>query len=569
MVAGAKTFSLEDTFLAPQILDPPPTRHALLAFLLALTAVLHIGTAAWGDLYDGAEGQVAGGAREIIDSKQWLLPTNNGTPLLHTPPLACWAVAISYKVFGVSAAAARLPIGLAMIGSVALTFLIGERFSGYWRGFAAGLIHLCSAGAFLPGRMVTPDAIFSLFVSAAIYCAIRGYQHKKFRKPWFAGVWFAASFASLAKGPGALVYLALICGLPAIFFREARLRFRPLFHWTNLGLFILLVAPWFVWAGQNFPGFLSFSAGWIHAADDLSPGRFLLLQLAWGFPALFLVLPGLVLTPRKIFRPNEFTYTEALPLSWLVVAPFAALLIGGHHVYSSIVALPGLALFAAWAWERTSRPLRLAGLGLGLVLGVAIALSVILSPAILGLKSDRPFPDAPWLFMRPMAQLAICLLVAFSIVAVFFVRKSPAELGLAIVLGSMVPVGFCLIESASRLAPYFSLADAAKFLNPRLGPTSEVLYEGSLRSGSSLSFYLNKRFFLVNQTPTIFERDPAAQNKYLDEHFVLEAWARSDPIYLIIDESRVSYWRHLIVERVHIYHQVTTSGRRVVLSNQL
>src|SRR5205807_7608777 len=112
MVAGAQTFSLEDTFLAPQILHPPPTRHALLAFLLALTAVLHIGTAAWGDLYDGAEGQLAGGAREMVDSKKWLVPTNNGTPILETPPLAYWTVALSLKIFGVSPAAARLPVAL-------------------------------------------------------------------------------------------------------------------------------------------------------------------------------------------------------------------------------------------------------------------------------------------------------------------------------------------------------------------------------------------------------------------------------------------------------------------------
>src|SRR5947209_931336 len=146
MVAGARTFSLEETFLSPQILNPPPTRHALLAFLLALTAVLHIGTAAWGDLYDGAEGQLSGGAREMVDSRKWLVPTNNGAPILETPPLAYWTVALSLKIFGVSAAAARLPIALAMLGSVALTFLIGERLAGYWRGFAAGLIHVCSVG---------------------------------------------------------------------------------------------------------------------------------------------------------------------------------------------------------------------------------------------------------------------------------------------------------------------------------------------------------------------------------------------------------------------------------------
>src|SRR3979409_1218657 len=220
MVAGARTFSLEETFLAPQILNPPPTRAVLLTVLLALTAVLHIGTAAWGDLHDGAEGELAGGAREMLDSKQWLLPTNDGAPILQTPPLASWVTSISFKIFGLCAAAARLPIALAMLGSVALTFLIGERLAGYWRGFAAGLIHVCSAGAFVPGRMVTSDAMFSLFVAAAIYCVVRGYQQQKTPRAWFAGFWFAGSLASLTKGPGALIYLSTICGVLAIFFRE-------------------------------------------------------------------------------------------------------------------------------------------------------------------------------------------------------------------------------------------------------------------------------------------------------------------------------------------------------------
>jgi hypothetical protein len=133
----------------------------------------------------------------------------------------------------------------------------------------------------------------------------------------------------------------------------------------------------------------------------------------------------------------------------------------------------------------------------------------------------------------------------------------------------MAPIGFCLAECTSRVAPFFSLADAAQFLNPRLGRTGQVLYEGPLVSGSSLSIYLEKKFFLVNQMPGLFEKDAAAQNKYLDENFVLEAWDQASPIYLIIDKGRVSHWRKLVTNRVHIYHQVTTCGSRVILSNQL
>src|SRR5881392_539294 len=178
MVAGARTFSLEESFLPAQILNPPPTRHALLAFLLALTAVLHIGTAGWGDLYDGTEGQVAAAARDMVESRQWLIPSNNGVPLLQTPPLTSWMVAASCKIFGTNATAARLPFAFAMIGLVAFTFLIGERLAGYWRGFAAGLVLLCSSGAFLLGRSVGPDGLFAFFVCAAIYCVVRGYQHQ-------------------------------------------------------------------------------------------------------------------------------------------------------------------------------------------------------------------------------------------------------------------------------------------------------------------------------------------------------------------------------------------------------
>jgi 4-amino-4-deoxy-L-arabinose transferase-like glycosyltransferase len=565
MVTGARTFSLEETFLAPQILNPPPTRHALLAFLLALTAVLHVGTAAWGDLYDGAEGQLAGGARAMVESKQWLLPTNDGAPLLETPPLAYWAVALSYKVFGVSPAAARLPIALAMLGSVALTFLIGERLAGYWRGFAAGLIHVCCAGAFLSGRMVTPDAIFSLFIGAAIYCAVRGYQHQKFRRAWFAGLWLAAALASLAKGLSALIYLGAILGVLAIFFREARLRFRPIFHWTNLALFILVAGPWFVWAHRNFPGFLSHS---VKAAGDLPRWHFLLWHIAWWFPALFLVLPSVAFAPRKIFRPNETTFADVLPLAWIAVGLITSLLPGERHLFSSLAAGPGFALFGAAAWERTSRPLRVAGIILALVVGLAVGAATYFEPANIARFLARPITDSTWSSLAPLAQIAVGSLAIFSVGALLMMRQR-GEVTLALALATMVPVGFCLVEGRSRTAPFFSLADVAEYLNPRLGRNGEAVYEGSLRSGSSLSFYLEKRFFLVNQTPGVFERDAASQNKYLDEHFLLEAWDGSNPIYLIIDESRVSYWRKLITNRVHIYHQVTTCGSRVVLSNQL
>ena len=567
MVAGARTFTLEDTFLEPQILNPPPTRHALLAFLLTLAALLHIGTAAWGDLYDGVEGQLAGGAREMVESRQWLLPTNNGVPQLQTPPLAYWAIALSSKIFGVTVTAARIPIALAMVASVALTFLIGERLAGYWRGFAAGLIYLCSGGAFLLGRMVAPDCFFALFIAGAIYCLVCGYQRRKLRWAWFAAFWLCGSLACLSKGPSAIFYLAGLCLLLAIFFREARLRFRLLFHWPYLLLFVVLAAPWFLWAQNHFPGFLFHALGW--ASETALPRwQFLLLHFAWWFPAIFLILPGLLFAPRKILRSHEMTFADALPLCWLGIA-FLAFFIGDRSAHSAISALPAFALFAACAWERTSPPFRIAGIALVLLAGGGVAATPCFAPRLFYSIVFGTIPGEESRYFCHMTPFALFVLLVFSVPALFFVIKQREELALFLVLGSMVPIGFGLAEGASRLAPLFSMADAARFLNPRLGQSGEVLYEGPLRRSNSLSFYLNKKFFLVNQTTGPFEQRAASQNRYLDEHFVLEAWDRSNPIYFIIEQDRVAHWRKLIVNRVHIYRQVTTSGTRVVLSNEL
>jgi hypothetical protein len=170
--------------------------------------------------------------------------------------------------------------------------------------------------------------------------------------------------------------------------------------------------------------------------------------------------------------------------------------------------------------------------------------------------------------LRPLAGIAIVSLLIFGVTALALLRQR-GEVTLVLALAAMVPVGWCMMESRARLAPFFSMADAAHYLNPRLGREGEVIFEGPLQRGNSLAFYLEKKFFFVNQSPGPRANDAASQNQYLDERFVLDAWDRSNPIYLIIEEDRVAHWRRLITDRVHIYHQVSSCGSRVILSNQL
>ncbi|PYL13496.1 MAG: hypothetical protein DMF48_00035, partial [Verrucomicrobia bacterium] len=188
MSASARTLTIEQTLLEPSALPPPPTRHALLVILIALAALLHVVTVGTGDLYSETEGQYAGAAREMVASNNWLLPTNNGIPRLQKPPLLYWVIIASYKILGVNEAAARLPIALAVVATVALIFLIGEKLSDYWRGFIAGLIYLSFCGTFLLARIVMPEPLVTASMAGAMFCGICGYERRRHRRMWFAGV---------------------------------------------------------------------------------------------------------------------------------------------------------------------------------------------------------------------------------------------------------------------------------------------------------------------------------------------------------------------------------------------
>jgi hypothetical protein len=96
------------------------------------------------------------------------------------------------------------------------------------------------------------------------------------------------------------------------------------------------------------------------------------------------------------------------------------------------------------------------------------------------------------------------------------------------------------------------------------------MFEGPLDDSSSLIFYLNRKFFFVNQNPR--KEAPmgaAATDIFLNEQEVMDKWAQPDAVYLIVEQSRADYWKERVVSRFHAYHQVTASGTYIVLSNQL
>jgi hypothetical protein len=179
-------------------------------------------------------------------------------------------------------------------------------------------------------------------------------------------------------------------------------------------------------------------------------------------------------------------------------------------------------------------------------------------------------PVSAWVALRPMLVITAVSFVFFSIIALYFIFKQREKLAAIALAASMIPAGLSMVVAVAKTAPYFSLADVARYLNPRLETGGHAMFEGPLDDSSSLIFYLNRKFFFVNQNPR--KEAPMGvpgTDIFLNEQAVLDKWGQPDAVYLIVEQSRADYWKQRVISRFHVYHQVTISGTYVVLSNQL
>ena len=88
------------------------------------------------DDVDSVQAQIA---RTMLSSGDWVTARLDGVIYLEKAPLVYWAMALSYRIFGVHDWAARIPIALSAIGLCWLTAAFGVWAFGRRAGFYAGL----------------------------------------------------------------------------------------------------------------------------------------------------------------------------------------------------------------------------------------------------------------------------------------------------------------------------------------------------------------------------------------------------------------------------------------------
>src|SRR5262249_18154035 len=159
-------------------------------------------------------------------------------------------------------------------------------------------------------------------------------------------------------------------------------------------------------------------------------------------------------------------------------------------------------------------------------------------------RALHDMPVAAWLAFRPLVAIFGFSLILLSFAALYFIFKRRERLAAIALAASMIPGGLWMIEDVGPFSPYFSLSDVSRFIISRLDGGGDTVFEGPLDDSSSLIFYLNRKFFLVNQNPQ--KETPigkASVDIFLNEAAVLEKWGQPDVVYLIIEESRADYWK--------------------------
>ena len=186
---------------------PPVELLAFAALAVLLAAIL-----LFKDL--GLEGIAADEATttarvvELLESGHWLVPTLDGEPDLHKPPLKLWVVAATIRMFGASEGTLRVWDATAGLAIVLLTFLAAAHFGGALAGFVAALA-LMTVPLFLFDHMCRSnvyDSFLVLLVAAAALHYALGTQSN--RAAVLTGCF--GGLALLSKGVAALPLFVII-----------------------------------------------------------------------------------------------------------------------------------------------------------------------------------------------------------------------------------------------------------------------------------------------------------------------------------------------------------------------
>jgi 4-amino-4-deoxy-L-arabinose transferase-like glycosyltransferase len=241
-------------------IDPPAARGVGAGWrgLAALAFVAWLGFAiGLHPLTLPEEGRYVGVAWEMLRSGHWLVPTEDGLPFFHKPPLFYWLTAASMRLFGGNEAAARAaPLAAACLAAAGFHWVLRRR-AGRPLADATMAVLATLPFFFAAAQFANLDMLVAAFIALAIVFAAEAALAVRDGAPQGTAIvlaWSCAALGVLAKGLIGVVLPGLVMVVWLIVSGQMRTILRLLSP-LGIALFALIAAPWFLAVQQQFPGF--------------------------------------------------------------------------------------------------------------------------------------------------------------------------------------------------------------------------------------------------------------------------------------------------------------------------
>jgi Dolichyl-phosphate-mannose-protein mannosyltransferase len=557
------------------------------------------------DDVDAVQAQIA---RNMLVSGDWVTARLDGVAYIEKPPLVYWAMAVSYRVFGVHDWAARIPIALAAIALCWLTAAFGTWALGKRAGFYAGLCIATCVGLFLFTRILIPDVMQTFTIALAMWAFLRAIDEDEAHpRSWAAVLAASMGIGVLLKSLIAVVFpvgaglIYLLCTRQLFSLRVWK-RLRP---FSGAMIALLIAAPWHVLATLRNPPYFAFT---LHSGPGQYHGflwfffineqllRFLNLRYPHDYntvPRLWFWLFHLVwLFPWSVYLPAvaKLSYkpvdragrARLLALCWIAFV-LVFFTFSTTQEYYSMPCYPAFALLLGSAMAAGGEWIRWGNRALSIVAGcAAIAVFAILIH-VRGLPTPGDISVAlghhPKAYTLSLGHMEDLTLASFA-----YLRLPLLIAGVAFLVGALgcfrtarqhaflaAALMMVLFFHAARLAmvvfdPYLSSRPLAEALMQ--APPGQLIAQGHYYGFSSVFFYTNRSGLLLTDRRVNLEygsHAPGAPHVFLDDSQFRNLWMEPGRYYLATFRSALHHYEDL-VGRPRLYG-VTESGGKLLLTN--
>ena len=259
-------------------------------------------------LFDPDEGYYPATAAETLKAGTFWDLRFNGAPRWEKPILSYALIETAFRVFGESAASARMPSAVEGALLIAIAGFVVARLAGPRAGTLSAAAVGTTFGVSVFSRVAHPEiaVVLSIVVSELLLCVWLTTTDRRTRRLLALGAGVSVAYGLLAKGPVAAVLpiLALFSTLPFVRIEEGSVRAGIADALLAAAVACGLAMPWYVAMALRHGGSFLRDAVW-----QQNVGRYATHAYGHRASTLFLVLPLLVgllpwtaLLPRAIRR---------------------------------------------------------------------------------------------------------------------------------------------------------------------------------------------------------------------------------------------------------------------------